>query len=130
MITDPTAYANRAPGEKIYRQYVVLSRAWYGEASLQYMRKEGVVDQISVGHYSSGGGTTGEFIIEQHRFNQPRHGQLAVRVCLFDDAWHLLVHEAELFRRIGELPEGSSFEDVERVLQEVGFVDATPAERR
>lgn len=123
--TDPTAYANAKPGETIARHYVVLSRAWYGEASLSTSRRQGIIDEISVGHYSSGGGTTGEFTIELHQFRQPRP-QTAVRVCIFDDAWHLLVHEAELFQRIGQLPEGSTIEDVEATLKACGFIDATP----
>lgn len=126
---DPTAYVDRAPGEEIRREYTVLSRAWYGDASLRYLQSQGIVDEINVGHFSSGGGTTGEFKIELHKFMQASNSY-AVRVCIFDDAWHLLVHEAELFQRIGSLPRDSSLADVERVLQEIGFRDATPTKER
>ncbi len=61
------------------RQFTQMSRSWYAEAC----KREGVTDEIMIGHYHPDGGTTGEFTIKWVILG----GKPEARLEVFSDAW-------------------------------------------
>jgi hypothetical protein len=111
--------------DETYLGYSVLSRAWYADANLAVMRTRGVTDSISFGRYAHEGGCDWEAQFELHAFTSDP----AWRVSLFDESWPAFVAHPDLFRGLAEVGNGATLADVERELQNAGFVDRTETRR-
>lgn len=116
-------YTTTEHGERLRRQYSVTSRAWYADSALPRNNRDNVVDEVTVGHYSTDGGSTGEFEIKLVQMEGPAKPP-AMQVCVFTDAWHLFKYEIGLFQRLALL-EDPTLAELERVLQIEGFTDKT-----
>lgn len=119
MDTDHFGYLPVSDRPHMQRRYTVVSRAYY--AANERCIDPALRDQIDAGHYPADGGTTGDFgIVLNH---------LGLNLRIWDEAWHLFVYEADLFAALGKLAGKPTIADVERVLVEHGFTDATPTHR-
>ncbi len=105
-----------------FKGFIQLSRAWYGDACLSG-RREKIVDEVSFGFYSPGGGTSGEMLCCWYQLG---NGAPVPRLEAFDDAWHALSLMPDLIARLAEVDERSTTPaEFCRILTECGFVDRT-----
>jgi hypothetical protein len=104
------------------RQFVHLSRAWYGKANLVNFK---CTDRIQIGFYSDGGGTSGEFIIEW----KPLCGKETPCLHVFDDAWDALYRFSDVLAKMAERDsEDITPREMCKLLVSCGVEDATPEE--
>ena len=90
------------------------SKAWYHDPATPH--------SISVGMYSDGGGTTGEFTVEWVDLAGKRVPQLKV----FDDAWSALSTFKDLLDKLSEVDDDNITEDeFVNILLSCGFKDLT-----
>ena len=103
------------------RQFIQLSRAWYRDVTL---RNSELIDEIMIGFYHPGGGTTGEFAIRWVELG----GSPAGMLCSFDDSWSALWEFRDLLERLSGLDGlNPSPGEIVKLLEELGVEDATPA---
>lgn len=118
------------------KQFVVLSRAWYGETNLDL--QSDLIDIISFGIYALRDGFE-EGCVAEALFE---FCSIGCKVQVFDDGWMLFAHCPDVFEKLADLQPHKDLEafdeldkmpvsvdDVCRVLLECGFADATPTER-
>ena len=109
---------NRHEGCK--RQFIHLSRAWYGDVNLA---KDEAIDQMSIGYYHPGGGTTGEFSIEWLQVG----GEPTPRLQAFEDSWDALWGFKDFLKALKTLDgTNPTPEEIGKVLLACGIEDATP----
>ena len=77
------------------RMFTQLSRAWYAEANLRH----DLLDEIMIGFYHPGGGTTGEFAIRWEELG----GESTPRLEAFDDSWSALWEFRDLLEKLAEV---------------------------
>lgn len=107
-----------------FRGFTHTGRAWY--ASSLPMNQDNVKDSISIGLYSPGGGTSGEFMIEWVQLGD----KLAPRIAAFDDAWSALRHFNDLLEKMSECDdENVTPEQFCRILQSLGIQNRTEYQR-
>lgn len=75
--------------EDCFRGFSHLSKAWYGKSCLAAYETCDCVDEIMVGMYSEGGGTTGEFGIRWSVLD----GKFVPQLQVYSDAFEVLVHQ-------------------------------------
>lgn len=103
------------------RQFVHLSRAWYGKATLQ--RETVMHDEINIGFYHTEGGTTGEFGIKWIELGNKEVPELRV----FDDGWDALWCFSDLLKKMAEIDnENVTPANMCKLLISCGIEDATP----
>ena len=96
-----------------------LSQSWYGKSSLA---SADYIDEVMIGHYSPGGGTSGEFGIRWHSLG----GGDIPRLEAFNDSWHTLYHCQNLLAYLADHDdEPMSPEELCEWLVENGFKDLT-----
>ena len=112
------------PGDE--RQFHHHSRAWWWESSQDGKRiHDRLIDEVTMGIYPPGGGTTGEFSIQWENFNGSVHAQFRA----YSDAWAVLAEFDDLMEAIPQLGKCPSPDSVCAVLVHLGITDATPTER-
>ncbi len=99
--------------------YSVLSEAFYGKREIEESPKK-ITDQVSFGHYSESGGTTGEAFVTWDKFGPQLH--------CYDEGWAMLAENTKLIEEMGKLNDCSVFEFC-ATLERCGFVDSTKRER-
>lgn len=105
---------------KYKRQFVQLSRAWYGETCL---RDSDVADKITTGLYAPDGGTVGEFDI---RWIDLGLDSLSPKIEAFDDSWGVLWDFRDILEKLAELDDTDPTpEEICKLLLSCGFEDAT-----
>jgi len=104
------------------RQFTILSESWYADASLKHAQRVNGEDEINMGFYIPGDGSTGEFSIKW----EPLSGRLVPQLQAFDDAWSALANFGDVLQKL-EILDGTapSVAEVVAVLKECGVVDAT-----
>lgn len=104
------------------KQFVTLSRAWYGAANLQSRKDSRVVDEICFGWYSLDRECHAEGMFRWVMLGQRG---AAVKICVFEDGW-LLLSDQKIWQKLSGLHETNpSIEVVEKVLLECGYKDNT-----
>jgi hypothetical protein len=104
------------------RQFIILSEAWYAEASQTAHQRLTGEDEITLGFYVPDDGSTGEFSIKWERLE----GRLVPQLHAYHDAWSALANFADVLQKLEELDGTSpSVAAVATVLKECGVVDAT-----
>jgi len=105
------------------RQFIHLSRAWYGATRLH--RDHDYVDEITIGMYYPGGGTTGEFTIRWIRMS---HKNVPL-LCVYNDAWDALWEFRDVLAELtGFDGRNVSPEEICELLLRCGIEDKTPVE--
>lgn len=108
---------------KIKRQFVHLSRAWYGDVNLKL--ESDVVDRINVGFYHQDGGTTGEFTFAWEKLA----GRIVPRLHAFDDGWRALHGFSDLIEAMAKVDgQNISPDEFCKLLVSLGIQDVTPEE--
>ena len=109
------------------RQFIHLSRAWYGVSALQ---ERDFRDEVMFSLLFEDGSTEGEIAIRWYDFPAP--GGQAARLEAFDDSWETLGKFQDVIARMAALPLQKrsciSPEQFCRLLEACGFEDATPAQ--
>ena len=102
------------------RQFMQLSRAWYGKESLKI---SDYVDEIMIGFYPKGGGTTGEFAIRWIIIGE----HIVPQLQSFDDSWSALWEFRDLLEKLAEIDnKKTSPKEICNLLTGLGITDATP----
>lgn len=109
------------------RQYIHMSKAWYGPDCLRLKGRRGVVDEVSFGLYDAGcGGTTGEMCVRWIKIGQP-NGKPAPRLECFCDGWSAFATFGDVLAAMAECDgEDISPADFCALLASCGFEDVTP----
>lgn len=104
--------------EGCFRQFIITSQAWYGEAQ-NFQEGE---DEIMIGMYHPEGGTTGEFGIRWSMLG----GESTPALRAFSDSWSSLWHFQDVLQKLAAL-DGSNptVTQVAEVLLACGVQDAT-----
>jgi len=103
----------------MFKGFYWLSKSWYRETTLA---GTDLIDEIMIGIYDGQGGSNGEFAI---RWQKSRYFKnKAIKIEIFNDAWHLLREFKYLFQALSELKEPEPNEIVE-LLKRLGFKDLT-----
>src|SRR6185437_2306319 len=84
-------------------------------------QREGVTEEIMIGFYSHGGGTSGEFAIRWIELG----GYSTPRLEVFSDAWEALSHFRDLLDALACLPQRADPQTVIEVLRQLGLTDLT-----
>ncbi len=109
------------------RQFIHLSRAWYGPAAL---RGQGFRDEVMFGLLFDDGSTEGEIAVRWYDIPAPC-GQ-AARLEAFDDSWQVLGQLQDVVAAMAALPHQTrsciSPERFGQLLDACGFEDATPTQ--
>ena len=122
-----------ATNERAMPRFIHLKRAWYADANLPHLRKEGIVDQVSFGLYFADGGCSGEMCMSWHWLVGNEDG--VARLEAFSDSFAALARPEfkRLLSRLARLPKGAADRmdpaGFCALLAECGFEDATPAKR-
>ncbi|MCL4473541.1 MAG: hypothetical protein M1455_06330 [Actinobacteria bacterium] len=107
------------------RQFIQLSRAYYGAISLATTRD--VTDEIQVGFYHPDGGTSGEFSIVWIALTC---ADTVPRLEAFNDSWDALWQFRDVLEKMAAVDgQNISPDDFCRLLESCGVEDATPVER-
>lgn len=78
-----------------YKAFSVFSEAHYGPSLLQAGNNaDKIEDEITIGFYSEGEGTYGEFCIQFKKLGQ--RDVICAKLCVWDDAWYALSLMPEL----------------------------------
>lgn len=102
------------------RKFIQLSKAWYADANL---RGSDIVDEIMVGFYHPGGGTTGEFAIRWTVLG----GSSTPMICSFEDSWSALWEFRDLLEKLSELDgDNPSPDEIAELLSSLGIENDTP----
>lgn len=102
------------------RQFTQLSRAWYADANL---RGSEVKDEITIGYYHLGGGTTGEFCIRWIELSKRPTPMLNA----FEDSWSALWNFRDVLEKLADLDsENPTPEEICKVLVSCDVEDRTP----
>lgn len=105
------------------RQFIQLSRAWYGPAKLRLDDTDDTIDEITIGLYDNEGGTTGEFAIEWVKLA----GREVPKLCAYDDSWSALFKFKDILRRMAELDDSNPTpKQICSLLESCGVEDVTP----
>jgi hypothetical protein len=105
-----------------YREYILLSEAFYAETTL---RDADYVDEVNFQLASHGGGTAGEMTIRWYRVG----GFLSPRLECYDDAWAVLGTFKDVIDAMAEVDnQNITPKQFCQLLDKLGFVDGT--ERR
>ena len=105
--------------DDVHREFTRLKRSWYGAVCL---KDADYIDQIVFGLYAIDGGTTGEALFRWYNIG----GRTFASVELCSDVWFLLKEFNEVFEAISIVDSDSATpEEIERILSEHGFADAT-----
>lgn len=111
-------------------RFIHLKRAWYADANLPALRKDGILDQVTVGLYAADGGCSGEMCMAWHWLVGSEAG--VARLEAFNDSFALL-GRPEFKRMVGRLaklpkPAADRLDPAGfcALLAECGFEDATP----
>lgn len=108
-----------------HRGFHHFSAAWYGAKLLENERDGGirVIDRISFGLFPEGGGTQGEMLMTWLSLGR---GVPSPRLCVFDDAWDVLVSFSDVTEAMGDVshtaPTPAQFIEI---LKRCGFRDLT-----
>ena len=104
------------------KQFIVLSQAWYGKASID-SRTDGLQDDICFGSYDPSGGTIGEMLITWYFVGD----KLVPKLEAFDDAWFVLSTFPDVINELALLDNTNpSPRIIANVLLKCGFEDVTP----
>lgn len=108
------------------RQFIRLSRAWYGTSRL---RASDFHDEVMFGLYAPGG-CEGELAVRWYTL--PKLGCQGARLEAYDDSWRALAQFPDVLARMADIPVDYrtciSPEEFCRLLEACGFEDATPAQ--
>lgn len=114
---------NKHEGDE--RQFIIMSQAWYGDAVSKKIGYRPDDDEIMLGYYCPGGGTSGEFSIKWRELGNRNVPYLKA----FDDSWSALAGFADVIAALKELDATNpTVEQVAKVLLACGVKDATPRE--
>ena len=103
------------------KQYVHVSRAWYGKRALE-ADGDGIVDRVQFGFYAPDGGTSGEMGMYWISIC----GQAVPQLKCFNDAWHALYQLQDVLAALAELDDVDiTPEQFCELLDQGGFVDVT-----
>lgn len=104
------------------RSFIQTSRAYYAKTAMS----GGEVDNVTLGFYSPGGGTSGEFQVSW----TPLGNRIVPQLLVFDDAWHALNECRDVLGKMAKVDdENISPEDFCKLLLTLGFEDATPVDK-
>jgi len=112
-------------------RFIHLKRAWYADANLPHLRKEGIVDQVTFGLYFTDGGCSGEMCMSWHWLVGNEDG--VARLEAFSDSFAALgrAEFKRLLSRLARLPKDAADRmdpaGFCALLAECGFEDTTPA---
>lgn len=101
--------------EDCYLDYVLPKEAWYREV----VREE---PEIQIRASSRGGGCLWEFAAVEVE-------NIGVQLRIFDDAWRALNDIPEFFQIIAASGQGTTLDDVRKILDGMGAVDSTERTR-
>jgi len=111
-------------------QFVHLKRAWYADANLPALRKDGIVDQVAFGLYFTDGGCGAEMCMSWHWLTGNEDG--VARLEAFSDSFAAFRRPEfkRLLARLAKLPKDVADRMAPAgfcaLLMECGFKDATP----
>ena len=114
------------------KQYIHLSRAWYAESNL---KGRDMVDEVMFGFYRPEGGTSGEMGMRWMNLGEKwemgkKIIHAAPQLQCFNDAWHALYQFQDVLAALAELDDiDITPEQFCQLLDQCGFVDATPVKR-
>jgi hypothetical protein len=105
------------------RQLIWQSQSYYAESA----KREGVIDDITIGFYAPYGGTSGEFIIEWTMLG----GKLIPQLKAYDDSWSTLSLCCDLLAKMAEVDDQYiSPADFVKLAESCGIVDVTERVRK
>jgi len=116
--------------EQTLPRFIHLKRAWYADANLPHLRKEGIVDQVTFGLYYADGGCFGEMSMSWHWLVGNEEG--VARLEAFSDSFDSLAKPEfkRLLGRLAKLTRGAANHLAPAgfcaLLAECGFEDTTP----
>ena len=108
----------------IEKRFVILSKAWYGEANLR-ARKDGCREALTFGTYDQNGSCLAEASFEWI----PLGREILPTLIVMPDSWNLFSEASEFFTELAKVSARNySVENLARLLIASGFLDATPTE--
>ncbi len=122
-----------AKNDQALPRFIHLKRAWYADANLPHLRKDGIVDQVTFGLYFADGGCSGEMCMSWHWLVGNEDG--VARLEAFSDSFATLGRPEfkRLLGRLAKMPKDAADRmDPARfcaLLAECGFTDATPVKQ-
>jgi hypothetical protein len=118
--------------EGTLKQYILGSEAWYNKEPLKVGRE---VDDVAFGYYYPNGGTSGEMGMRWYNLGTKWDGNeqvplIAPRLECYNDAWDALFRFQDVLQAMAEIDNiDITPKQFCQILENCGFVDATPRER-
>ena len=117
-----------------FRGYHHLAEAWYSKASLESLKRKGIIDEVTFGFYCGDGGTSGEMAMRWYDLNNNDplliNRRPFARLECFEDAFHALGEFSDVIEELSQVDEQKiQPKEFCALLDQCGFRDLTARDK-